>query len=331
MTRPAIDQTSRSQGGVQNASLYNAYNHPELKPELRLNKITGTVQGPADYETELILARPVGHSIPLQLLQHLSDESAQLLPVEEQEVRGRLGPAPKSNTGVVVSAGKMDRTVKVRMVGKKWNNKVKKHFDTHTDYLVHDPNNSLLAGDVVVIDRLRCSKEVYHIVTKLHAPFGTPAHERPPIPTPDQRLANWKKERFAKIQRRALRRAAARGDEKAINELKVLGLDPGAGVEAGEGRNEDLQEGVGKERTPSKGAILGSQGQKLPEGVLPGGEQAVGKINERAKHNKEMAMKLDAKAEDNLLEAKEKAEALEKKGVSADPLSGTTLERGRLD
>ena len=75
---------------------------------------------------------------------------------------------------------------------------------------------------------------------------------------------------------------------------------------------------VGKSRNPGKGGILGEKGQKLPKGVLPGGKHEVGKIDDRAKHNKEMAMKFDAQAEDRLLEAKEKGEELERQNLGAD-------------
>lgn len=44
----------------------------------------------------------------------------------------------------------------------------------------------------------------------------------------------------------------------------------------------------------------------------------MGKIDERAKHNKESAMKMNEQAEANLLEAKEKADALSEQGLSAD-------------
>lgn len=53
-------------------------------------------------------------------------------------------------------------------------------------------------------------------------------------------------------------------------------------------------------------------------GVLPGGKHEVGKIDERAKHNKESAMKMSEQAEANLLEAKDKADALQDQGLSAN-------------
>lgn len=113
-----------------------------------------------------------------------------------------------------------------------------------------------------------------------------------------------------------------------------MGLDPGKGVEAGKGETANVQKGVGKKRTPTPkdGAILGEKGQKLPDGVLPGGKREVGKINERAQRNKGKAMKWEARAEENILEAMEKGEELREQGLSADSkLDGVTQNRGQYD
>lgn len=194
----------------------------------------------------------------------------------------------------------------------------RQYFQTYRNHLVHDPNSSLATGDVVELHRLRVSKQVEHVVARIVSPFGTPIEERPPIPTPDERLAAYKEKRFAKLRRRDLRERAADGDAEAIQQLKDMGLDPGDGTEPGVGKKGNVQKQAGKSRNPGKGAILGEKGQKLPAGVLPGGKHEVGKINERAKHNKEKAMKFDAKAEDRLLEAKEKGEQLERQGLGSD-------------
>ena len=90
-----------------------------------------------------------------------------------------------------------------------------------------------------------------------------------------------------------------------------MGLDPGKNAAPGMSRAEGLEKGAGQVRTPKKGAVLGNKGQKLLEGVLPGGKHEVGKINERAQKNKSKAMELDAQAEENLLEAKELEEELQ--------------------
>ena len=84
-----------------------------------------------------------------------------------------------------------------------------------------------------------------------------------------------------------------------------MGLDAGKNAEPGKRKTEGLEKGAGQVRTPKKGAILGNKGRKLPEGVLPDGKHEVGKINERAQKNKGEAMRMEAQAEKNLLEAKE--------------------------
>lgn len=155
------------------------------------------------------------------------------------------------------------------------------------------------------LHRLHASKAVHHVVASIISPFGKPIDQRPPIPSPDDRLAEYKEKRVAKLERRTLRRQAAMGDERAINRLRGLGLDPGDGVAPGIGEAGNVQKKVGISRDGGKGAILGAKGQKLPKGVIPGGKHAVGKIDERAKHNKEQAMKRNEKAEANLLEAKD--------------------------
>ena len=277
------------------------------------------------------LPRRLKHQIPTQYLQHSTDDRLNLAEKREREKTDKH----KEIKGVVVSAGLMDKTVRVRVPGERWNKKLAKvfhmdcsshlshanesqYFESYTQHLVHDPNNSLIVGDVIQLHRLRVSKRVHHVVGRITAPFGKPIQDRPPIPTPDERLAQYKKERFAKLERRALRRKAAMGDAEAIEQLRSMGLDPGKNVAPGKGEKAGVQEGVGKKRTPTSGAILGSKGQKLPEGVLPGGKHEVGKINERSKQNKESATKLNEQAEANLLEAKEKADELKEEGLSAD-------------
>ena len=48
---------------------------------------------------------------------------------------------------------------------------------------------------------------------------------------------------------------------------------------------------------------MGKKGQKLPKGVLPGGKHEVGKMDTRAKHNKEAALKMQGQAKANLKRA----------------------------
>ncbi|KAL1311004.1 hypothetical protein AAFC00_001222 [Neodothiora populina] len=198
----------------------------------------------------------------------------------------------KGPVGVVVSAGKMQKTVKVRIPGQKYNKHLRKYFREDTNHLVHDPNSSLNIGDVVSLSPHRASKHVHHIVQEILVPFGTPIADRPAVPTEEERKAEYESKRAVKVERRTLRRAAAQGSERAIEQLKTMGLDPGHGAVAGVG-----EKNVKKQQ-------MGNKGHKLPEGVLPGGLHAVGKIGDRAKSNKEKTMKRQEKAEENILEAR---------------------------
>lgn len=84
--------------------------------------------------------------------------------------------------GVVVSAGKMSRAVKVRVAGQEWNKLFRKHFPSHKHYTVSDPNNSLVEGDVVrITSGHRTSSTIRHVVTAIVAPFGEPVENRPSV------------------------------------------------------------------------------------------------------------------------------------------------------
>lgn len=133
-------------------------------------------------------------------------------------------------------------------------------FHSAEQHLVHDPNNSLVTGDVIELHRLQVSRRVRHVVASVVAPFGKPLDARPPIPTPDDRLAAYKEARFRKLKRRELRAKAANGDAEAIQALQDMGLDPG----------DDAEPGVGKPST-EKGNKLGQEGQKLSSEVLRDG------------------------------------------------------------
>ncbi|KAK4194608.1 hypothetical protein QBC40DRAFT_238216 [Triangularia verruculosa] len=117
--------------------------------------------------------------------------------------------------GVVVTAGLIDKTVKVRVGGLKWNNFLKKHFDDPKTYLVHDPANSLRQGDVVAISPgWRTSKSKRHVVKQIIAPgAGLPISARPPIPTAEDLVQAKAAKREAKEARRDLRDVANRVKE----------------------------------------------------------------------------------------------------------------------
>ncbi|KAF2711549.1 nucleic acid-binding protein [Pleomassaria siparia CBS 279.74] len=108
--------------------------------------------------------------------------------------------------GVVVSAGKMSRAVKVRIAGQVWDKKIRKNFPSSKTYLVADPNSSLNEGDVVrIASGWVTSKRIRHVVSQIIAPFGAPVEDRPPVLTEDQRMAIRIQERLEKDVRSAER------------------------------------------------------------------------------------------------------------------------------
>ncbi|KAB5542613.1 ribosomal protein S17 [Coniochaeta sp. 2T2.1] len=126
--------------------------------------------------------------------------------------------------GVVVTAGLMQRTVKVRVGGQAWNGRLKKFFDDPKTFLVHDPNDSLRAGDVVAITPgYRRSKQKRHVVKHIIAPSGTPIDARPPIPTEEERWTADAARRAAKDERRTARHhtSSTTGPTKQSNSAEV--------------------------------------------------------------------------------------------------------------
>lgn len=146
--------------------------------------------------------------------------------------------------GVVVSAGLMQNTVKVRVGGQKYNPRVQKvsrslsstqlrcrlvvlcrpfsydpkltsitkMFTTPKAYLVHDPNSSLRTGDVVsIVPGWPTSKHKRHVVKQIIAPFGVPVEERPPVPTEEERIMLRDKKKAEKDARREARKPEVRG------------------------------------------------------------------------------------------------------------------------
>ncbi|KAK6213020.1 ribosomal protein S17 [Colletotrichum tabaci] len=109
--------------------------------------------------------------------------------------------------GVVVSAGLMQKTVKVRVGGQQWKQAVQKMFTRPKDYLVHDPNSSLRTGDVVsIVPGWRTSPLKRHVVKSIIAPHGIPISERPPIPSEEERISAKIQKREAKVARRTTRK-----------------------------------------------------------------------------------------------------------------------------
>lgn len=66
--------------------------------------------------------------------------------------------------------------------------------------------------------RLRVAKTVEYVVGSIVSPFGKPIEDRPPVPTPEERLALYKEKRINKLARRTARRKAAaeQGEDGSI-------------------------------------------------------------------------------------------------------------------
>ncbi|KAL2203888.1 nucleic acid-binding protein [Sarocladium strictum] len=110
--------------------------------------------------------------------------------------------------GVVVSAGLMEKTVKVRVGSQKWNKVINKWFAEPKHYLVHDPQSSLRTGDVVsIMPGWPTSQHKRHVVKEIIAPYGTPIEERPKIPVLEELIAERDAKKAAKDVRRASRKA----------------------------------------------------------------------------------------------------------------------------
>ncbi|KAG6060856.1 hypothetical protein E4U32_003225 [Claviceps aff. humidiphila group G2b] len=100
----------------------------------------------------------------------------------------------------------MQRTVKVRVGGQKWNKVVKKWFSEPKHHLVHDPNSSLRTGDVVsIVPGWPTSRRKRHVVKHIIAPFGSSIDERPSIPTLEECIADREAKKAAKDARKVAR------------------------------------------------------------------------------------------------------------------------------
>ncbi|KAI4262106.1 MAG: hypothetical protein L6R42_002708 [Xanthoria sp. 1 TBL-2021] len=120
---------------------------------------------------------------------------------------------PQALCGVVVSAGRMMKAVKVRTVKQVYDSFLQKHYTAYQSHLVSDPNSSLRTGDVVrIAARPPASKHIRHVVTDIVAPWGPPAEERPPIPSLKDLDAQYRAKRDARIARRTQRIEGARAD-----------------------------------------------------------------------------------------------------------------------
>ncbi|KAL9054207.1 MAG: hypothetical protein Q9162_004315 [Coniocarpon cinnabarinum] len=179
---------------------------------------------------------------------------------------------------VVVSAGRMQNTVKVRQVKETWHKHLRKTFYRPKQFLVHDPNSSLLEGDVITTAPERHSKWVKQTVAAIVAPFGKPIDERPPLYTAQQRAEIADTKRKAKVQRRA-----SRGVASAIREARERGWEVETPTVGGWGALHDEAQSAGGAPKPDRPK------DAMGRSVLPGGRhkfggKGEGGVNKEAAH-----------------------------------------------
>ncbi|KAI4227967.1 MAG: hypothetical protein L6R36_001977 [Xanthoria steineri] len=128
---------------------------------------------------------------------------------------------PQVLCGVVVSAGRMMKAVKVRTVKQVYDSFLQKHYTAYQSHLVSDPNSSLRTGDVVrIAARPPASKHIRHVVTDIIAPWGPPAAERPPIPSLEDLDAQYRAKREARVARRTQRAEEPRADRARAQDVE---------------------------------------------------------------------------------------------------------------
>lgn len=89
------------------------------------------------------------------------------------------------------------------------------HFPAPKTYLVRDPNNSLVEGDIVrITSGHRTSTAIRHVVTAIVAPFGEPVENRPPVLSQAQLDEQRIKDRLLKDVR-----SAERGRQASVQRL----------------------------------------------------------------------------------------------------------------
>jgi ribosomal protein S17 len=102
----------------------------------------------------------------------------------------QLHPTPRTavKLGTVISAGLMDRTVRVLHRHTTYDKHLRKLYPAKTTFMVSDPRNSLREGDVIEFSSgWRASKNVRHVVERIVAPFGIGVDERPAVMSREER------------------------------------------------------------------------------------------------------------------------------------------------
>lgn len=124
--------------------------------------------------------------------------------------------------GRVISAGFMDKTVRVEFVHQEYDKHIRRPFPAKSRLMVSDPHNSCREGDVVRFGSgWRASKNVRHVVEQIVAPFGSSKNKRSRVPSRmeqevDKMVEGRKEARVGKIKARVLRRMEAENARQAV-------------------------------------------------------------------------------------------------------------------
>jgi small subunit ribosomal protein S17 len=153
------------------------------------------------------------------------------------------------------------------------------HFPSPTTYLVRDPNNSLVEGDIVrITSGYRSSTAINHVVTSIVAPFGEPVENRPPVLSQAELDAERIKARLLKDVR-----CAERGRETSVQRLalaKKQGLRIPTLDEAREGMR--VHTAAEKARLEAHGGQAG-QMKTAKERRVESGKKTKGEVKAEAK------------------------------------------------
>lgn len=110
--------------------------------------------------------------------------------------------------GYVVSQGKMNKTIKVRILQNKFDKKVQKEFMKKKDYLVHDEANICREGDLVRIEQTRpLSSRKFFAVAEIKRNKG-------------QQFATYQKEAKINVTKEEIEKAKLL-ENKSLNQLNL--------------------------------------------------------------------------------------------------------------
>ncbi|KAL1956194.1 hypothetical protein VTO42DRAFT_7541 [Malbranchea cinnamomea] len=167
-------------------------------------------------------------------------------------------PKVSRKYGTVISAGRMNKTVRVQVIHTEYDKHIRRPFPAKSTVMVSDPRNSLREGDVIQFaSGWRTSKNVRHVVERIIAPFGTPIEERPPIPTREELEAERKAKKgktkgakLGKIKQRVLRRLAI--ERQKADYKRKLEMER-------ERHRQEIERAKERDNTPEKRALAAAK------------------------------------------------------------------------